>query len=331
MAGLRRKWGTFHLAGPGECFPVAHAMKSPERLSLIFVNAVRTYDRHNISMSQASMLKRALVLLGETPSSEAARRHAFSLAKQTGAELAGLAGVDLISIEAPMLGGIGTSAYKARLEERFTRQAVDARQRLHDAFELECRDHQLPFEWLSFEGDPAATLLLATETRDLVITGHDTAFCGTANTRLSEVIARLLLITPRPVIVCPDELPGGSDILIAYDGSFPAMRAVQMFVLLGIGYGKRICVTSIDASQELAARRAAAAAGYLRSHGYEVDANPITSWTHPAEVINIEIADRRIETLVMGAYGHRGFREALFGSTTGFLMESPQCVVFLYH
>lgn len=276
------------------------------------------------------MLKRALVLQGETPSSEAARRYGVRLAKQTGAELAGLAGVDLTSIEAPMLGGIGTSAYKARLQEQFTRQAADARQRLHDAFELECRGHRLPFEWLSFEGDPVDMLHLATETRDLVITGHDTAFCGKANARLSDVLARLLLMTPRPVIVCPDELPGGSDILIAYDGSLPAMRAVQMFVLLGMGAGKRICATSIDASQELAARRAAAAASYLRCHGYEVDANPISSQAHPAEVINIEIADRRIETLVMGAYGRRGLREVLFGSTTGFLVESPPCVLFLY-
>jgi hypothetical protein len=31
------------------------------------------------------------------------------------------------------------------------------------------------FEWLSFEGDPIATVQLAAN-RDLVITGHDTAF-----------------------------------------------------------------------------------------------------------------------------------------------------------
>jgi nucleotide-binding universal stress UspA family protein len=282
-------------------------------------------------MSDTPMLKRILVLLGETSASASARQYAFRLAQRTESDMAGLAGIDLTYIEAPMPGGIGTSAYKFRLEEQLKKQATDVRRRLHDKFELECRNHNLPFEWLSFEGDPIETLYLATETRDLVITGHDTAFCGNVHEQLSELLAKLLLITPRPVIICPDDLSADDEILIAYDGSVPAMRAVQIFTLLGIGQGKRIHVTSVDASQELAARRTAGAASYLRNHGYEVDTSPIASRVHPAEVLNIEIADRKIGTLVMGAYGHRGFREVLFGSTTSALVESPPCALFVYH
>jgi len=148
---------------------------------------------------------------------------------------------------------------------------------------------------------------------------------------LSEVIAKLLLVTPRPVIICADEISAADEMLIAYDGSVPAMRAVKIFALLGVGRGKRICVTSIDASQELAARRTAGAAGYLRGHGYDVEANPIASHVHPAEVLRVEVADRKIGTLVMGAYGHRGFREFLFGSTTSNLVENPPCALFVYH
>jgi nucleotide-binding universal stress UspA family protein len=48
-------------------------------------------------------------------------------------------------------------------------------------------------------------------------------------------------------------------------------------------------------------------------------------------VVRIEVADRKIGTLVMGAYGHRGFRERLFGSTTTQLVENPPCALFLYH
>lgn len=277
------------------------------------------------------MLKQILILLGETSSSASARQYAFRLAQSTEAGVAGMSGIDLTYIEAPMLGGIGTSAYKVRLEEQLKTQAEGIRRRLHETFELECRDINVPFEWLSFEGDPIGALYLATETRDLVITGHDTAFCGNVHEQLAEVLAKLLLITPRPVIICPDQLSADDAILIAYDGSVPAMCAVQIFALLGVGRGKRICVTSIDTSQELAARRTAGAASYLRNHGYEVDANPIVSRVHPAEALNIEIADRKIGTLVMGAYGHRGFREVLFGSTTSALVESPPCALFVYH
>lgn len=145
------------------------------------------------------------------------------------------------------------------------------------------------------------------------------------------MLGSLLQITPRPVIVCPDELSGAGGVLVAYDGSGPAMRALQMFTLLGMAKDKRICVTSVDASQELAARRTAGAESYLRSHGYDVEANPITSQVHPAEVIKVEIADRKVETLVMGTYGNRGFHELLFGSTTTELIENPPCALFVYH
>lgn len=277
------------------------------------------------------MLKRMLVLLGETSSSLAARRYAFLLAQETGAELTGLSGIDLAAIEAPMPGVIGAHAFKVRLEEQLKQQAGAQRTRLHESFEQECKAHNLPFEWLSFEGDPVGVLQLATESRDLVLTGHDTAFEGNIHERLPEMLSKLLLTTPRPVIVCGDDLSPGGEFLVAYDGSVPAMRAVQMFALLGLGVGKRIYISSVDADQELAARRVAGAARYLRSHGYEVEGVPITSRVAPAEVLAIEVADRKIGTVVMGAYGHRGLREVLFGSTTNGLVENPPCALFLYH
>ena len=277
------------------------------------------------------MLRRILLLLDETPSSVAARQYAFRLAQEMNAELAGLAGVDLSFIEAPMPGGLGTAAYQAKLEVQLRTQAEASRARLHQTYERECKEHGLAFEWLSFEGDAIAALYLATETRDLMITGHDTAFHGKVHDRLSELLGKLLLLTPRPLIVCADEVTAAREVLIAYDGSVPAMRAVQMCALFGLGRGRRIHVTSIDASQELAARRAAGAAGFLRSHGYDVEASPISSRVHPAEVLRIEVADRNSGTLVMGAYGHRGFHELLFGSTTAALVENPPCALFVYH
>ena len=213
------------------------------------------------------MLKRILILLGETPSSAAARQYAFRLVQSTEAEVAGLAGVDLSSIEAPMPGRIGAAAYKVRLEEQLKKQAEDTRKRLHEVFKAECGDHNIPFEWLAFEGNAISALYLATEACDLVVTGHDTAFRGNIREQLSDTLGTLLHLTPRPIVICPDELSKQNDILIAYDGSVPAMRAVQMFALLGIGQNRRIQVASVDKNQELAARRARGAAGYLRIHG----------------------------------------------------------------
>lgn len=277
------------------------------------------------------MLKRILVLLGETPSSICARAYAFRLVQETGAELAGLAGIDLTFIEARMPGVAGAISYMARREEQLKQQANDKSHRLRAVFQSECQAHQVPFQWLPFEGDPLEALYLAAEPRDLVVTGHDTAYYGNIREALPDMIAKLLMTSPRPIIVCSDEPPAGDTVLVAYDGSLPAMRAIQLFALLGLARRKLISVTSIDPSQELAARRANGAANYLRSHGYEVEENPVATNVHPAETLNIDIANRRVGTLVMGAYGHRGLREFLFGSTTSALVEDPPCALFLYH
>ena len=90
-------------------------------------------------------------------------------------------------------------------------------------------------------------------------------------------------------------------------------------------------MTSIDADKGQAARRLSGAVRYLRSHGYDVETNPIGTTVHPAKVLRIEVADRKIGMIVMGVYGHRGFRERLFGSTTTQLMENPPCALFVYH
>ncbi|WP_428531758.1 universal stress protein [Pseudorhodoplanes sp.] len=234
-------------------------------------------------------------------------------------------------IEAPMLGRIGTTSYKTKLEEALRKQADDARQRLHKIFERECKEWNMSFEWLSFEGDPNLHLQLAAGTRDIIITGHDTAYYGNIREQLPEMVSKLLLATPRPVIICPDEPPAGRDVLIAYDGSLAAMRVIQLFVLLGIGQDSRIHVTSINASRELAERATHDVVDYLNGHEYQAEAHPITSDTHPSDLLRSQVADQNIGTLVMGAYGRRGWREFLFGSTTNSLVGAPPCALFLYH
>ena len=276
------------------------------------------------------MLKRILTLLGETPSSSVARTLSYRLGRQWGAEITGLAGIDVAYIDAPEPVPPGGMEFKVKLEQELKKQAAATRHRLHELYEAECKSEGLQFEWLSFDGDPVSILQFASETRDLIVTGHDTAFYGKMREDLPAMLAQLLQDTPRPVMVCPDALPGGEETLIAYDGSLPAMRAVQLFALLGIGVNKLVHAVSIDPDQEQAVRRSNAVASYLRSHGHVVEVRPVVSRNHPAEILNGEIERLRAGALVMGAYGHRGWREYLFGSTTAALVEQPRCALFIY-
>lgn len=277
------------------------------------------------------MLKRILVLLGETVSSMAARDYAFRLAKASGADLSGLAGVDLQALHAPSLGRTGAATFERKLEEDLRREAGEMQARLHESYEAACQRQGVTFEWLSFEGASLDALTQAAETRDLLVTGYDTAFVGKLASPLPDMLAALLANTPRPVVVCGEDGRPRDAVMVAYDGSLPAMRALQMFVLLGAWAGRPVRVVSIDGHKEDAERRAAAAGTYLRSHGYQVEEVPVASRLDPTDVLRLEAQNNKAGTLVMGSYGHRGLREALFGTSTGKLVENPPCALFVYH
>lgn len=277
------------------------------------------------------MLKRIVLVMGETPASDVARDYAFALAESEGAQVLGVAGIDLEFIEAPTGGALGADAYKQHMESTLKAQAREAADRLRGRYMVDCRQRQLPFEWLDFEGNPLDALKLAAESSDLLVTGHDVAFRGKLREQLSETLAGLCHMTPRPVIVCGEHDRIARRTLIAYDGGLPSMRALQMFALLELWRGRDVHLVAVADTRAAAERLVDGASRYLEGRECAVGATAIASRVHPTEVLKIEIADRGIGTLVMGAYGHRRLRDRLFGSTTRALLEAPPCALFLYH
>lgn len=276
------------------------------------------------------MMKSLLLLLGESPAGSVASAYARRLAGRVGASITSLAGVDLSFIEAPMLGTIGSASHHARMESGLRAEAERASRTLSKAFERDCTREGIPAAHLAFEGEPFAQVTAASALCDLVVAGNDVTFRGTGSERNSETLSHLLHVAPRPVLVCPDVAPAEGEVLVAYDGSVPAMRTLQLFVLIGCWAGRRITVVSVDARSGAAARLAADAQAYLSSHGYDVTTKPITSGVHPSEVIDLHVGGT-FELLVMGAYGRRGLKEFIFGSTTETIVGRPKTCVFLYH
>jgi nucleotide-binding universal stress UspA family protein len=277
------------------------------------------------------MIARILVLCDSTAASTAARRFAFRLARRTGADLTGLGGVDLSLVEVRMPGGIGMAAHKARLEEALRQEAIALRDRLRAEHEAECRQAGLAPDWLSFEGEGPERVASISEGHDLIVAGYDAGFgphqAGTA----SDMIAEALGAVPRPVLICPEIETEGGDVLIAYDGSPPAMRALQLFALSGVGKGKPVSVLAVHREEAIASRLANGPVAYLRRHGHMAQGVPLVEEGRPDAAILREAGKRRPEMLVMGAYGHRGLKALLFGSTTKALIASPPCPLFIYH
>ena len=57
----------------------------------------------------------------------------------------------------------------------------------------------------------------------------------------------------------------------------------------------------------------------------------VTSTDHPADVLCARAAAVHARMLVMGAFGHRGLQEMLFGSSTRRLLQGLTVPLFIYH
>ena len=148
-----------------------------------------------------------------------------------------------------------------------------------------------------------------------------------------EQLEKVLRSTPRPIIAVPEKLSQrGDGVLIAYDGSLQAARAVHALVASGLCNAGRTTVVSVDADSEAAARGLAdRARDYLELHGIETTVKPVKSDRPVGEVILEEIVSQQPEILVAGAHGQSRLKEFFLGSVTAeFLRQSP-VPVFLFH
>jgi nucleotide-binding universal stress UspA family protein len=139
---------------------------------------------------------------------------------------------------------------------------------------------------------------------------------------------------PRPLVVVPSAavIPGQGEVLIAYDGSIQAARALHMFVATGLAALGPVRVVAIHAESKVeAAKIADRAAQYLDSHGIDCTVCPLQTAVSPADVLCKQAAARPTQLLVMGACGRSRLAEFFIGSVTTSLVERCPVPLFLYH
>lgn len=274
------------------------------------------------------------VLLGVDPSqsSQAARDFALGLAAEHAAAVDALAVIDTPWITGPMAVGIGGAAYKVSMEVAELRRAHAEAEAAMQAVRAAASAGGVPCEVRLAEGHPFEVLAAEGVASDVIVLGRDAAFWGKQAEPVAPVVHDVLRQMPRPTLVLPPAPVVGGRVLVAFDGSLPASRALHMMALLGIATKRPAVILSIAADKSLAAARAATAERLLRAHGALIeDVLAIESDEDPAGIIINHVQSLHIGLVAMGAYGHTGLREMLFGSCTHRLLRSCPSALLVYH
>src|SRR5262245_35892059 len=200
------------------------------------------------------MIKEALVCLESPASREAATRVAIGIAKDLQARLVGLAVVDEPDIRAGTPTGIGGSSFKHERDETLL---AEARTRAADAlalFERRCREAGVPAKPLEVVGRPTTSILAAMEARELTVIGRDANFRFETESDDTATREAILHKATRPVLLVPENAAGplGKTVVVAYDGSKAAKRAIASFAASGLAASRSIHVATVDDSGEQA-------------------------------------------------------------------------------
>lgn len=287
------------------------------------------------------MIRRILVALDGSPSSNAACAVALRLAGRYKAGIHALGILDADFIQRPQPVPAGAMSYKRALDLKLLTDAAQRVAAVLDDFAGQARKAAVDHVCEHVEGDPRSAIEVAANACDMIVVGKTSLYSAVGEiSSMPIVIEKLLRNSVRPLLVVPDRQAVGdtgrelSPVVVAFDGSVVSSRALHLFALLGLGRGRQVNVlTQNDGSTKNAEAAATQACEFLRAHGLRrVRAIGLGDQEagKPAESILGTAKSIDASMIVMGAYGHRGMQE-MFGSCTRSVLSGLQTPLFMYH
>lgn len=157
------------------------------------------------------------------------------------------------------------------------------------------------------------------------------------HSRSERIVDTLIFESGRPLLLCPEALAGDlrprfENVMIAWDGSSRAARAVAdaMPILQAAGSVRLVTVT--DEKSEATTRSGNALVDHLREHRVftaletvKIDGSSI------GKVLGSWAQAHEIDAIVMGAYHHSRLNETVWGGVTKTVIGEPPCWVMMSH
>lgn len=277
------------------------------------------------------MLKRILVVLDGSKAGSVAKQYAIKLAKALDAEVTGVGVLDTPWIMAAQPEPLGGAAFKIHRDQEIIKKNHQKIKDMLARFKALCVENNLKHAVAELEGFPAVEIETLAEKHDLIVIGRTTDFNFDLEADSDLTVRHIIRDNPRPMVVVTSEFEVDKKILIAYDGSLQAARALHMYLLLGIGKGQKVHILSISKNQKDAENIATRAKEMCELHGVEAEIEGVTSRSSPEEVIQKKSKELGVTMVVLGAFGHSGLREFFFGTTTEHLLKSSEVSLFIHH
>ena len=288
-------------------------------------------DRFFLSDVETFMYRTALVALHPERSNDTLLNFALDLARRHALRLEGIAILDRDRAAPREPIPIGGSAFKVMRDEAVTARTRDGIRSVLAEFTARCHQAGIVHDAIASEDGLACEIAHAVQKCDVLLIGHAAGVEGGEHPSEPSPLNDILKHCPRPAIVVPSVAPPSGSIVVAYDGSSQAARALQAFIASGFLRDAVVQVVSFDRDERIAQGWAEMATEFLRRHGYRAFQGAARSEAAVGESILAAAQRHSAQLLVMGALGKPTVREFFFGSVTRHILQAAAIPVFLDH
>lgn len=280
------------------------------------------------------MINQILVPTDGSENSITATDYAISVAHVYNASIRALFVKDVKILTGPLIRDIGTSIggmVPYGTFNQIVRQVLEAEAdaTLNQA-EGKCNEAKVPFNREIREGVVSREIVKSAEQCDLIVMGRTGAHTEWRDVFLGTTAEFVVRQTRKPILIAPLKFKPFTKMLIAYDGSQNADRALQSGAEIAQAMKLPVTVVYVTTEKEEAAEIMSKAKNFLTGYNLAVDTIIQGGHDHAGGILEVcNDEENRFDILVMGAYGHSRIQEMILGSTTVRVMRSAECSILL--
>ena len=275
-------------------------------------------------------MRRILLPIDPSVYTKTALKYASGIAKYHQSKIEGVAILDKLSVTEQVSTlvplPLGNEEYLEK--EKLLLEKTRARIKKEIAsFRRYCRNYNLSCDTKSFEGRPDFVIGEESKYFDLIIVGMRNYFHFETSTHPEKPLNQILDQTSTPILAVPEKHRPIKNVLIAYDGSLPSLRATQRFLYLMRGYDYEITLLVQDKCKEDANAKIEKMENYIAHHGV-TDIKKV--WTNKSLIKTFEEDFlENTDLVVCGMHAQNFIRKFFIGSFPKFLIDINIIPVFI--
>jgi nucleotide-binding universal stress UspA family protein len=264
------------------------------------------------------MIKSILVALDGSAYTDPALKHAIMLSKKFEAFLRVLTVIDIrifewavaIGVEgfAPIIPSSGYQEESQKLLDQKAQEILNKAEKILDSYDLEYITEKE-------SGNPIDVICEKAKLCDILIMGARGEFAKWSDKMLGATLEAISRLSIKPVFVSPKDFREIKKVMIAYDGSENASKALQLSAFFASKLELPLLLLNVSESQETGDKILQEARDYLAPYKIPGLTEKITAGDADDQIVQVS-QQENVDLIIMGSYGHSRIREAILGSTT---------------